>query len=48
MDTGRDPREIIDETDNQPMRTLDYHTPAEAFADELPKLQDQQGRCTSK
>ena len=31
-----------------PMRVLDYRTPAEAFADELLELQDQQGCCTSK
>ena len=36
-------REIVDEADNRPMRVLDYRTPAEAFADELLELQDQQG-----
>lgn len=41
-------REIVDEADNRPMRVLDYRTPAEAFADELLELQDQQGCCTSK
>ena len=53
--TRRDPedmagelREIVDEADNRPMRVLDYRTPAEAFADELLELQDQQGCCTSK
>ncbi|MFW2508728.1 IS30 family transposase [Bifidobacterium bifidum] len=40
-------REIVDEADNRPMRVLDYRTPAEAFADELLELQDQQGCCTS-
>lgn len=39
-------REIVDEADNRPMRVLDYRTPAEAFADELLELQDQQGCCT--
>ena len=33
---------------NRPMRVLGYCTPAEAFADELLELQDQQGCCTSK
>ena len=33
---------------NRPMRVLGYRTPAEAFADELLELQDQQGCCTSK
>ena len=41
-------REIVDEADNRPMRVLGYRTPAEAFADELLELQDQQGCCTSK
>lgn len=41
-------REIVDKADNRPMRVLDYRTPAEAFADELLELQDQQGCCTSK
>ena len=36
-------REIVDEADNRPMRVLGYRTPAEAFADELLELQDQQG-----
>lgn len=39
---------IVDETDNRPMRVLGYRTPAEAFADELPSLTEQQGCCTSK
>ena len=39
---------IVDETDNRPMRVPGYHTPAEAFADELPSLTEQQGRCTSQ
>ena len=30
-------------SDNRPMRVPDYRTPAEAFADELLELQDQQG-----
>ena len=46
--TAGELREIVDEADNRPMRVLDYRTPAEAFADELLELQDQQGRCTSK
>ena len=41
-------QEIVDEINNRPMRVLDYRTPAEAFADELLELQDQQGCCTSK
>ncbi|MDW3107330.1 hypothetical protein [Bifidobacterium longum] len=28
-------REIVDETDDRPMRVLGHRTPAEAFADEL-------------
>ena len=48
MDMAGELREIVDETDNRPMRVLDYRTPAEAFADELLELQDQQGCCTSK
>ena len=28
-------REIVDETDDRPMRVLSHRTPAEAFADEL-------------
>ena len=32
-------QEIVDETDNRPMRALGHRTPAEAFADELPDLQ---------
>ena len=32
---AREPQEIVDETDNRPMRVLGYRTPAEAFADEL-------------
>ena len=47
MDMAGELREIVDETDNRPMRVLDYRTPAEAFADELLELQDQQGCCTS-
>ena len=39
---------IVDEINNRPMRVLGYRTPAEAFADELLELQDQQGCCTSK
>ena len=39
---------IADEINNRPMRVLGYRTPAEAFADELLELQDQQGCCTSK
>ena len=48
MGMAGDLREIVDEADNRPMRVLDYRTPAEAFADELLELQDQQGCCTSK
>ena len=48
MDMARELREIVDEADNRPMRVPDYRTPAEAFADELLELQDQQGCCTSK
>ena len=48
MDMAKEVREIVDEADNRPMRVLDYRTPAEAFADELLELQDQQGCCTSK
>ena len=40
--------ELREIADNRPMRVLDYRTPAEAFADELLELQDQQGCCTSK
>ena len=39
---------IVDEINNRPMRVLGYRTPAEAFANELPSLTKQQGRCTSK
>ena len=39
---------INDESNNRPMRVLDYCTPAELFADELLELQNQHGRCTSK
>ena len=39
---------LVDEINNRPMRVLGYRTPAEAFADELLELQDQQGCCTSK
>ena len=45
---ARELQEIVDETDNRPMRVLGCRTPAEAFADELLELQDQQGCCTSK
>ena len=45
---AREPREIVDEINNRPMRVLGYRTPAEAFADELLNLQDKQGCCTSK
>lgn len=38
-DMTRDMQEIVDETDNRPMRELGYRTPAEAFTDELPDLQ---------
>ena len=48
MDMAKEVREIVDEINNRPMRVLDYRTPAEAFADELLELQDQQGCCTSK
>ena len=47
-DMTRDMQEIVDETDNRPMRELGYRTPAEAFTDELPDLQTKQGRCTYK
>ena len=43
MDMAKEVREIVDEINNRPMRVLDYRTPAEAFADELLELQDQQG-----
>ena len=43
MDMAGELREIVDEADNRPMRVPDYRTPAEAFADELLELQDQQG-----
>lgn len=39
---------IVDEINNRPMCVLGYRTPAEAFANELPSLTKQQGRCTSK
>ncbi len=32
---ARELQEIVDETDDRPMRVLGYRTPAEAFADEL-------------
>ena len=32
---ARELQEIVDETDNRPMRVLGHRTPAEAFADEL-------------
>ena len=47
-DMAKEVREIVDEINNRPMRVLGYRTPAEAFADELLELQDQQGCCTSK
>ncbi len=47
MDMAKEVREIVDEINNRPMRALGYRTPAEAFADELLELQDQQGCCTS-
>ena len=47
-DMTRDVQEIVDETDNRPMRELGYRTPAEAFTDELLDLQTKQGRCTYK
>ena len=31
---ARELQEIVDETDNRPMRVLGHRTPAEAFADE--------------
>ena len=34
---ARELQEIVDKTDNRPMRVLSYRTPAEAFADELLK-----------
>ena len=34
---ARELQEIVDETDNRPMRVLGYRTPAEAFADEPPE-----------
>lgn len=43
-----DVQAIVDEINNRPMWVLGYHTPAEAFADELLELTDKQGRCTSK
>lgn len=48
MDMAGELREIVDEVNNRPMRVLDYRTPAEAFADELLGLQNQQGCRTSK
>ena len=39
MDMAREVQEIVDETDNRPMRVLGYRTPAEAFIDELLHLQ---------
>ena len=44
----REVREIVDGINNRPMRMLGYHTPAEAFIDELLNLQTQQGCCTYK
>ena len=40
---AREAREIVDETDDRPMRVLGYRTPAEVFADELLNFQDKQG-----
>ena len=34
---ARELQEIVDETDDRPMRVLGCRTPAEAFADELPE-----------
>ena len=34
---ARELQEIVDETDNRPMRALGHRTPAEAFADEPPE-----------
>lgn len=45
---AREVQEIVDETDNRPMRVLGYRTPAEAFTDELLNLKTQQGCCTYK
>lgn len=45
---AREVQEIVDETDNRPMRVLGYRTPAESFTDELPNLKTQQGCCTYK
>lgn len=39
MDMAQEAQEIVDETDNRPMRVLGYRTPAEAFVDELLNLQ---------
>ena len=39
MGMAKEVREIVDETDNRPMRILGYRTPAEAFTDELLNLQ---------
>ena len=35
LSMAREQQEIVDETDNRPMRALAYRTPAEAFANEL-------------
>ena len=40
---AREVQEIVDETDNRPMRVLGYRTSAEAFTDEPLNLQTQQG-----
>lgn len=45
---ANDVQAIMDEINNRPMRVLGYRTPAEAFADELLSLTEQQGCCTSK
>ncbi|RYQ29249.1 integrase core domain-containing protein [Bifidobacterium pseudolongum subsp. globosum] len=39
MGMAREVQEIVDEINNRPMRALGYHTPAEAFVDELVNLQ---------
>lgn len=48
MDMAKEVQEIVDETDNRPMRVFGYRTPAEASANELLNLQTEQGCCTSK
>lgn len=39
MDMAREVQEIVDETNNRPMRVPSCRTPAEAFVDELPNVQ---------